>query len=142
MRILLLASWLLMVNGAATLSAATSQPSADAKTPPKSASEQKSPIEEIKEMQRDVSALFQGSTGRYAREFLEKSKTELQNAQVAAESGKTAQARRSLELAGILVQRAKAVTDEQESVEKTAIKRAELKKLEERIEVLLKGKDQ
>lgn len=142
MRILLLVSWMLLINGAAIVLAESPPKPADTKTPPKSEPAQKSPIDEIKGMQRDVSALFQGATGRYGREFLEKSKTELQNAQVAAESGKVVQARRSLELAGILLQRAKSVTEEQESVEKTAIKRAELKKLEERAEVLLKGKDQ
>lgn len=142
MRLLLLVSWLFMMTGAATVSAASVPIPSDGKTPPKSESGQNSPIEEIRSMQRDVSALFQGSVGRYAREFLDKSKAELQNAQLAAESGKTAQARRSMELAGILVQRAKAVTAEQESVEKNAIKRAELKKLEERIDVLLKGKEQ
>ena len=142
MRILLLVSWMLLINGAAIVLAESAPNPADVKTTPKSEPEQKSLIDQIKGMQRDVSALFQGATGRYAREFLDKSKTELQNAQVAAETGKSTQARRSLELAGILLQRAKSVTEEQESVEKTAIKRAELKKLEERIEVLLKGKDQ
>lgn len=142
MRLLLLVSWLFMTTGGATVLAASAPAPSDGKTPPKSESAQNSPIEEIKSMQRDVSALFQGSVGRYAREFLDKSKAELQNAQLAAESGKTAQARRSMELAGVLVQRAKAVTAEQESIEKNAIKRAELKKLEERIDILLKGKEQ
>lgn len=142
MRILMFVAWLLIMSVSATVFADSTPKPADAKTPPQSTAEQKSPVDEIKAMQRNVSELSQSAAGRYAREFLDKSRAELQNAQLAAESGKTAQARRSLELAGILVQRATAVTAEQESVEKSAIKRAELKKLEERIDALLKGKEQ
>jgi len=105
-------------------------------------SEQTVLIEEIKKKQRDIGVLLQGTIGRYGREFLDKAKLSLQRAQQAAESGKIAPAQRITELATIQIQRATAVASEQESVEKTAIKRSELKKLEERIDALLKGKGQ
>ncbi|MDD5287077.1 MAG: hypothetical protein PHD54_14585 [Desulfuromonadaceae bacterium] len=142
MRILLLVAWLFVMNGAITVFADSAPKPADGKTVPKTVNDQKSAIDGIKAMQHEVSVLFQSPAGRYAREFLDKSRTELQSAQLAAESGKIVQASRQMELAGILLQRANAVTAEQESGDKAVIKRAELKKLEERIDMLLKGKEQ
>jgi hypothetical protein len=105
-------------------------------------SEQNVLIEAIKGKQRDVAGLLQGTIGRYGREFLDKAKLSLQRAQQAAESGKITSAQRITELAAIQIQRATTVASERESAEKTTIKRSELKKLEERIDVLLKGKVQ
>ena len=97
-------------------------------------------IDQIKARQRELTTLMQGTTARYGREFLEKSRAALQRAQELAEAGQGKAANRVATLSDLLVQRAKAVTAEQEAIEKSAIKRAELKKLQERTEELLKGK--
>lgn len=142
MRFILFCAMFLTISGATVVSADSTTKPEDVKVISKTENDQKTTLDEIKGMQRDLSTLFQSSAGRYALESLERAKSVLQNAQSSAESGKLAQAHRSVELAGVLVLHAKTVAEEKEAVEKTAIKRAELKRLEERVDALLKGKEQ
>ena len=81
------------------------------------------------------------TAGEYAKELLDASKQSIAEARINYSAGKESVATRQLELATILLNAADAKAAEKELLEKVAVRRSELKKLEARLERFRQGED-
>lgn len=89
-----------------------------------------------------IETMTAGKPGEYARELLDAARTASMAAQIAFTAGNDDTALQKLELAGMQLTVAEAKTAEKEVAEETAVRRAELKKLESQLERYIQGEDQ
>lgn len=88
-----------------------------------------------------IDTMAAGKPGEYAREMLELARTSAHAAQYAFTAGSDGTAQQKLELADMQLAVAEAKSAEKELSEETAVRRAELKKLEAQLERYLQGED-
>lgn len=88
-----------------------------------------------------IQAMTAGNAGVYARDLLESARTTSMAAQIAYTAGQDTIALQKLELADMQLAVAEAKSAEKEIAEETAVRRAELKKLEAQLEQYLQGED-
>ena len=88
-----------------------------------------------------IDTMAAGKPGEYAREMLELARTSSLAAQYAFTAGNDGTAQQKLELADMQLAVAEAKCAEKELSEETAVRRAELKKLEAQLERYLQGED-
>jgi hypothetical protein len=100
----------------------------------------KATIDEYRQTKEAVEKLTDTKAGKYAREIIESTKTNVFKAQQAIEAGDEKTARQAIEMANLQITLANATADEREATDKTAVSRTELKQLEQRLESILAGK--
>ena len=89
-----------------------------------------------------IDTMAAGKPGEYAREMLELARTSSLAAQYAFTAGNDGTAQQKLELADMQLTVAEAKSAEKDLAEETAVRRAELTKLEAQLERYLQGEDQ
>lgn len=99
------------------------------------------PEEQLAKLEQRTAKAATTPAGEYAKELLEASKSSLQNARINYAAGKEKLAARYLELAENQLSAAEAKGVEKELQEKVAVRRAELKKLEARLERYRQGEE-
>jgi hypothetical protein len=100
----------------------------------------KATIDEYRQTKETVEKMTDTKAGKYAREIIESTKTNVFKAQQAIEAGDEKTARQAIEMANLQITLANATADEREATDKTAVSRTELKQLEQRLESILAGK--
>jgi len=100
----------------------------------------KATIDEYRQTKEAVEKMTDTKAGKYAREIIESTKTNVFKAQQAIEAGDEKTARQAIEMANLQITLANATADEREATDKTAVSRTELKQLEQRLESILAGK--
>jgi phage shock protein A len=100
----------------------------------------KATIDEYRQTKESVEKLTDTKAGKYARDVIESTKTNVFKAQQAIEAGDEKAAKQAIEMANLQITLAGATADEREATDKTAVSRTELKQLEQRLEGILSGK--
>ncbi len=100
----------------------------------------KATIDEYRQTKEAVEKLTDTKAGKYAREIIESTKSNVFKAQQAIEAGDEKTAKQAIEMANLQITLANATADEREATDKTAVSRTELKQLEQRLESILAGK--
>jgi hypothetical protein len=96
--------------------------------------------EKYRQLKVSLEQMFKAKEGIYARDVLEGAQRTLARAQESIESKKEKAANQALEMVTLQIEQAKARTEEKDAAEKTAVTRAKVDKLEQKLANLLSGK--
>lgn len=97
-------------------------------------------MESYSKAKADLEQLFQSKAGTYAKDVLESARRSLTRAQENIEAKKEKAARQALEMTSAQLEQARARADEREAAAKTAVTRAKVEKLDQKLSNLLTGK--
>ena len=95
----------------------------------------------VAQLEQRAAKAATSTAGEYAPSFLESAKTSIADAKISMAAGKEKMAARSIELADIQLNAADAKGAEKELLEKIAVRRSELKKMEIRLERFRQGEE-
>ena len=96
--------------------------------------------EKYRQLKVSLEQMFKAKEGIYARDVLEGAQRTLARAQESIDSKKEKATNQALEMVTLQIEQATARTEEKEAAEKTAVTRARVDKLEQKLANLLSGK--
>jgi hypothetical protein len=97
-------------------------------------------MEKYRQVKAALEQMFKAKEGIYARDVLEGAQRNLAKAQEGIETRKEKTASQTLDMVSLQIEQAKAKAEEKEAAEKTAVTRAKVDKLEQRLANILTGK--
>jgi hypothetical protein len=96
---------------------------------------------QVAQLEQRVAKAASSPAGEYAKNLLDAAKASMADAKISSAAGKEKSAARYLDLAELQLNAADAKGAEKELLEKIAIRRAELKKMESRLERFRQGEE-
>jgi hypothetical protein len=97
-------------------------------------------VEQYRQVKEKISALSQTKTGKYAKDKIEAAKKSVLKAQQELEAKNEKGTKEAIEMALAQITAAEAVAEEREAAERTAVTRAELVGLEQKLADMFVGK--
>jgi len=96
--------------------------------------------EKFRQVKVTLEQLFKAKEGIYAKDILDGAQRSLSKAQTGLETKKEKAVNQALEMTMLQIEQARTTAEEREAAEKTAVTRAKVDKLEQRLANLLAGK--
>ncbi len=97
-------------------------------------------MEKYRQVKTALDQMIKGKAGIYARDVVESAQRTLAKAQEGIDAKKEKATRAAVEMANLQLELAKARAEDREAAEKTAVTRAKVDKLEQRLGNILAGK--
>ena len=105
------------------------------------ASVQAAPESQLTQLEQQTAKAAKTATGEYAKELLDAAKSSIADAKINIAAGKDKLAVKLIELADIQLSAADVKAVDKEQLEKVAVRRSELKKMEARLERFQQGEE-
>lgn len=100
-----------------------------------------SPQDQLAQLEQRAAKAATSTTGEYAKTLLDAARSTISDAKINFAAGKEKLAARQMEMAGIQLNAADVKAAEKELLEKVAVRRSELKKLDIRLERFRQGEE-
>lgn len=97
-------------------------------------------MDKYRQIKTDLTQIRQSKVGTFAKDILERAARSLDKAAEGIDAKNEKKATQSLEITVLLIDLAKAKTEEMEAAQKTAVTRAKVEKLSQHLDNILSGK--